>query len=157
MKLGKDWLERVIEQELFDTLCGELIGSGVSREVYECIIDPTLVVKIEDVSDSDRQNIFEWETWREVKETTYAKWFTPCVSLTAYGGILLQKRTKKPSKKSIYPKRMPAFLGDFKYTNYGMYKGRLRVHDYGRNLLMLEGLTGKMRKVDWWDDIDSGS
>lgn len=45
--------------EFADLVLGEKIGYGSSRDVYECRIDPTLVIKHE--TGSGFQNIIEWK------------------------------------------------------------------------------------------------
>ncbi len=143
----------ITEKDFFYTFCGERLGKGIGREVFECRLDPSLVVKIEDHAGSF-QNIVEWETWHEVRETEFAKWFAPCVQISSCGIILLQKRTT-PKKARFYPKEMPAFLGDYKHTNYGWYKGHLCAHDYGRTRLMTAGLTKRMQSVNWVEDLET--
>lgn len=153
---ANEWMQLPLENEIFETLCGPKIGSGMSRSVFECNLDSSVVIKIEDVTKGKYyQNLFEWQTWLEVRETPYAHWFAPCVSISNFGGVLIQKKTRKPRSKNAYPKKMPTFMGDFKYTNYGMYKGKLCAHDYGRNLLMQHGLSSKKKVVEWWNDLDS--
>lgn len=61
------------------------------------------------------------------------------------------ERTRSP-ERTKYPAKMPAFFSDFKRTNYGLHNGRLVCHDYGTSLLMQEGLTKRMKSVEWFDD-----
>jgi hypothetical protein len=151
MLADKTLFEQIIEKEVFKTLCGDKLGQGIGREVFECSLNKDLVIKIESGSGSF-QNVVEWETWEEVRETVHAKWFAPCVGISPCGIVLVQKRTQPMSKRS-YPKEMPNFLADFKYTNYGKYKGHVVAHDYGRHMLMTNGLTKRMRPVNWTDDL----
>ena len=154
MPVTKDFFLSTTEKDFFHEMCGERLGGGMSRDVYLSALDPTVVIKFE--ADSGHfQNVMEWEVWQEVKETKYAKWFAPCVSISGTGTILIQKRTKVVADRRKYPAKMPVFLGDFKYTNYGMYKGQLVAHDYGRPRLLTEGLSDRMKKVDWWADLDT--
>ena len=57
--------------------CGAKLGAGIGREVYECAIDPSKVVKIETASQSF-QNVIEWETWHRLKDGPHGKWLAPC-------------------------------------------------------------------------------
>lgn len=137
----------VIHSEAFHMLKGEKIGAGMSRVVWSSPIWPDCVIKIED-SVAHFQNVIEWQTWQEVKDTPYAKWFAPCRWISHSGSILIMEKTKPAPDKS-YPDRMPKFLCDFKKTNYGMLGNRLVCHDYG--LLLMRGLTPAMWKVKWKD------
>lgn len=137
----------VIHSEAFHMLKGEKIGSGMSRVVWSSPIWPDCVIKIED-SVAHFQNVIEWETWQNVKDTPYAKWFAPCRWISHSGSILIMERTKPAADKS-YPDRMPKFLCDFKKANYGMLGKRLVCHDYG--LMLMNGLTKSMWKVKWKD------
>jgi hypothetical protein len=154
MPVHNQFFQSTTEKDFFWEMCGERLGGGMSRDVYECKLDPSLVIKFE-TGNGVFQNIMEWEVWKEVEHAPeYSKWFAPCVSISGTGIVLLQKRTK-PLKESRYPKEMPAFLGDFKHTNYGMYKGHLVAHDYGRTRLMTAGLTKRMIAANWVHDLET--
>lgn len=153
MPVHNHLFQNVVEKDFFWTICGERLGGGMSRDVYSCTLDPTVVIKFED-GQRRFQNIMEYEAWQEVEQTEFAKWFAPVVSISPCGTVLIQKRTK-PLKASRYPDEMPAFLGDFKHTNYGMYKGHLCAHDYGRTRLMTAGLTKRMIHANWVHDLES--
>lgn len=149
-----------IHKEAFWVLAGDLIGSGMSRKTYACATNKDWVVKVEE--DSRRfQNVMEWETWKDVRDTPFAKWFAPCIHISPCGGVLIMGRTELAGQ-SEYPEKMPAFLTDFKRTNYGMYttvnpktKKKTRhiaCHDYGTALLIQTGLTKRMKNANWWDE-----
>lgn len=137
-----------LQHELAVSVTGALIGTGLTRHVYESAIDDGIVIKIEDQNKDRFQNIFEWQVWDMVKGTPHARWFAPCVWISQSGGILMQRRTTMATK---FPERMPAYLTDFKRYNYGMLKGRLVCHDYGSCLMLQEGMTNRMKKAEWWD------
>jgi hypothetical protein len=142
----------VIARDFFVAMCGEKLGEGIGRAAYVSRIDPNIVIKIESGSGSF-QNVFEWETWHEARGTEFEKWFAPCVSISSSGIILLQRRTQPVTGR--LPQKMPAFLGDFKRSNYGKYKGKIVAHDYGRSPIMRKGLTRRMTPVTWFDDTTS--
>ncbi len=138
-----------IHKEAFWLLCGAQIGRGMSRVVYQSKLNPGHVIKTEE--DAGRfQNVIEWETWQRVKGTPVERWFAPCVEISQCGAILIMEKTERPAERQFLD-RMPAFLCDFKRTNYGLYKGRLVCHDYGPALLFEHGMTKRMRKAHWWD------
>lgn len=138
----------VVGHELFNFLCGDMIGYGVSRAVFEYRRDPTCVIKIE--REDYCANAKEMEYWRHVEHTEAGKWFAPCVELSYHGKILIQKKaTELPWEK--YPKKLPEFLTDTKYQNYGMYKGKFVCFDYATCLLPSYGISKKLRAVEWWN------
>lgn len=148
-----------INKEAYGLLCDKLLGSGMSREVYSSKLLPDCVIKVE-VDAGRFQNIVEWETWQRVKETEHSRWFAACRWISASGSVLVMERTR-PAGMSDFPERMPAYLCDFKRTNFGLSQmndpktGKpsnvLVCHDYGTNLLFEHGMTKRMRKSEWWD------
>lgn len=139
----------VTERDFFRMFCGNKLGSGSARQVYECEYNPEYVVKIEDAAHSF-QNVLEWNIWNDAQHMhpDIQKWLAPCVRISPCGIILIQKRTK-PAKK--YPEKLPSWLTDTKRQNYGMIGNRFVCHDYGVNLMCNNGLTKRLRKVEWWD------
>lgn len=140
-------------RQAYDLLCDKLIGSGMSRAVFSSKILPDCVVKVEE--DGGRfQNIVEWETWQRVKDTPSSRWFAECRWISPNGTILVMERTRPPAPSEFLAK-MPAYLCDFKRTNYGMIHGkpsdRLVCHDYGTHLMFEHGMTKRMAKAEWWD------
>ena len=151
--LNEYFSNNIPTSEFFRTMCGQRIGGGASRDVYEFVPDSSLVVKFE-VRNSMFQNVIEWETWKEVMETEHAAWFAPCKLISPCGTVLLQKRTEKIRDK--YPEKMPSYFTDFKYTNYGMYNDHIVCHDYGTNRMVVTGMNKRMRTANWWEEgVDS--
>lgn len=137
-----------LSRDLMELFIGKEIGNGSGRTVYECVYDPTVVIKVETWSQSF-QNINEWRAWEDSKEhKSVSKWLAPCVAISNCGTILIQKRTE-PCSKDQYPKKLPDFFTDYKYKNFGIYKGKFVCHDYG--LLRLE-YDLKLKKVKWWSE-----
>ena len=137
-----------LHSDVFRMLCGDHIGSGAGRHVYECAYDPSVVVKIETEAGSF-QNITEWNLWRDAEFIPHAAaWLAPCIKISPCGIVLIQKKTTTPKK---YPDKVPAWLTDTKRTNYGMIGKRFVCHDYGVNLMCNSGLSKRLRKVEWWD------
>lgn len=146
-------------RQAFDLLCDELIGRGMSRTVFSSKIAPDCVVKVEETP-GKFQNIIEWETWQRVKDTPYSKWFAACRWISPNGTILMMERTR-PAAPCEFLDMMPAFLCDFKRTNYGMLSPGLTrtgkqdflvCHDYGTHLMFENGMTKRKRKAKWWDE-----
>jgi hypothetical protein len=137
-----------IAQELFETLCYKEIGRGMSRKVFSSHILPDHVIKVEEGS-RYFQNQYEWTIWNEIYYQKEAKWFAPCEWISPTGSVLIMKKTTPVGK---YPDKMPAFLTDFKKTNYGMYNNHIVCHDYGTADLIRKGLTKRMIKVKFWNE-----
>lgn len=141
-----EYFDTTISKEFFDTVCGELLGYGIGRHVYEMRGDPSKVIKFE-VSAQSFQNIIEWETWEETRCRKESRWLAPCVRISPCGTILVMERTSPIPAKHKLPARVPAFLSDFKHENYGMLNGRLVCHDYGTNLTIRRGSGCAMKAL----------
>lgn len=136
-----------IHRDLFHLLCDQQIGYGIARTVWSSRVLPSSVIKVEENAGSF-QNVAEWQVWEAVKGTQFERWFAPCEWISANGSVLIQAKTVPALK---YPERLPVFLTDTKRANYGLYKGRFVCHDYGKHLLLENGMTRRERKVEWWD------
>jgi hypothetical protein len=133
---------------------GKKLGGGIGRSVFVYELNPRFVIKVEE---RGYQNIIEWELWKLVKDMPpHRRWLAPCRSISGFGSILLMDRTL-PAPRSKYPEKMPAWLGDYKYSNFGLLQGRLVCHDYGSFVNQSNGVNGKMRKADWWDANDGST
>lgn len=141
----------VFSRDLFSLHTGAYLGSGVARTVFEYGDDKSRVIKFE-TGDPSYQNPIEWELWRYVqKDSKLRKWFAPCYQISAYGAILIQARVR-PLPKDKAPKKMPGFFCDFKYTNYGLYEGRVVCCDYGLPALVFKhGFNLQMKTAKWWE------
>ena len=140
----------IVAEELFNFLCGDMIGYGISRIVFEYAPDPkNFVVKI-DLSKLNA-NVREFHVWESVEHfKEVAKWFAPITSMSKCGRIMVQRRVNKPESTKLYPTSIPAFLTDIKPDNFGFIGKQFVCFDYALNLLIEEGMnTKKMRKVIW--------
>ncbi len=149
-------------RDAFNMFCDDVIGRGMSRVVYSSKLLPGYVIKVEDGA-GRFQNVIEWETWQRVKDTPLSRWFAACHWISPNGSVLVMERTRPPAPTE-FPAHMPAFLTDFKRTNYGMAKNQSErphevfnaaeifvCHDYGTHLMFEHGMTKRMQKADWWD------
>lgn len=140
------YFPNTIDMDLFRLMCGEEIGYGIGRTVYECTIRPDLIVKIETPSHSF-QNQAEWRFWSNWQhDEDVSRWLAPCEAISPCGTVLLQRRTE-PLPKIHYPKKLPRFLTDTKRANFGILDRRLVCHDYG---MIVSEIEMKLTKVDWW-------
>lgn len=131
---------------------GAKLGAGIDREVYELALDTDQVIKIETGS-NHFQNVMEFQTWNSavMMDHPLKNHLAEVHRISAYGCWLMMERTWPPGPDFEWPTRMPAGLTDFKQANYGLTKdGRLVAHDYGTNILLENGMTRRMRKVEWW-------
>lgn len=137
----------IIGLDIAGMLLGDYIGSGAFRDVFAHATSEQHVVKVEDGAGSFH-NIAEWETWKAVENTPYAKWFAPCSHISPAGTILVMRRVEHCSELFL-PKRVPAFLTDLKVENWGLLDGNPVACDYGLTLLTERALTKAMRGVKW--------
>lgn len=135
-------------------ICGEQLGSGSCRQVYECKFDPKLVVKVERWG-ARFQNPREFAVWEAVEECKpLARWFAPVVHMSDAGIWMTQRRTTPVTLEDLQRElpRVPAFFSDLKARNWGRMDGRIVCHDFGTALTTEHGLSSKrMRKADWGD------
>jgi hypothetical protein len=143
----EQYFNNVVSKDLLGLVCSKKLGSGVSREVYQYALNPDYVIKFETDAGSF-QNILEWETWENVRFTKHAKWFAPCSHISPCGTVLLQYYASPISSYDL-PEKVPAFFTDLKLKNFGRFKDNIVCLDYGRNLLMSNGLTSRMKKAEW--------
>lgn len=130
-------------RDLFHMICGEPLGSGLSRKCFVYSPNKKLVVKLE--VGAEFQNAMEYETWCLVRNTPWGKWFAPVTDISGCGTALLMKRTK-PLK--ALPATLPSFFWDVKLANFGLIGRQVVCHDYGFTDLMKEGLRhARMKKV----------
>lgn len=136
-------------------LIGEKIGSGVSRDVFECRFDPHLVVKVERYGGFD--NVIEWKVWQEVQhDEDIRQWFAPCVGISPGGRVLVMKRTKKVTEAELelaLPK-VPRFFHDVHSNNWGRLGELYVCHDYAFNCVDDEYTAPaywRTKRANWLD------
>lgn len=135
-------------EDAFNLLCGNKIGSGIHRDVFECRLRPDLVVKVE-IVETWRYfaNVHEMKFWNDNEyRKDITKWLAPCEYLSPDGRILLQRRVDPIGSKTRLPDKLPAFLTDVKKDNYGLLDGRLVCFDYA---LSIPNPSTRLKKVDW--------
>ena len=134
MDFPSDASKNVLEEFASFSL-GKWLGGGMSRQVYEHPTDKNKVIKIEN-SAREFQNVIEWEFWQNWQyDKDVSKWLAPCYSISYNGTFLIMDRT---IPLITTPKYLPTFLTDHKLDNYGMLKGKLVCHDYGRIVTTLQ-------------------
>lgn len=139
-----------MEKELENYLKGKWLGNGIYRTVYVFAPNPLLVLKIANDDNSGREvNLLENRIYWEMSGTPYEKWFAPVISVSDAGKYLLQKRVEMPPKNQ-YPKLLPYFFTDTKYSNFGLLDGNFVCCDLG-SFMLTRGVSTKMKKVDWWE------
>jgi hypothetical protein len=148
---AENWFNQsVTATDMFHLCAGKKLGEGVSRVVYECPWDKTVVFKFE-THIGNFANVAEWKLWEAVQYVpNIARWFAPCVAISPNGCVLIQKKTK-PLEKCELPTRVPQVFTDIKVSNWGLYKGQPVCHDYALNQSVTNALcTGsKFRKARW--------
>jgi hypothetical protein len=142
----------ILSLEIIDFLCGDLLGQGCFRDVYEYPLDPNWVIKIER-EDGCGENWSEYRIWGAVMETEHKKWFAECSWISNNGLVMLQKKTepfyKDDKKWKKAPDKIPNYFTDIKADNFGWVGKQLVCHDYSFTLEKLTssgGLTNRMQK-----------
>jgi hypothetical protein len=141
----------VLNRDMWDLMCSDMIGQGCSRKVFLSKLDSSLVIKVEEAGRSFN-NIREWELWEDVRhDKNAARWLAPCVNISLCGTILIQKRTE-PAHKRRFPKVLPRWIAtDLKYQNWGLLDGKIVCHDYASHLAQRYGTMSKSTvKAHWW-------
>lgn len=138
-----------ISMDLIDMLCGDFVGEGQSRIVFDCPLKKgwvTKIVKFPDCFD----NILESELWHSVcDQPEVAKWLAPAGWISGNGRVMLQKKVvpiSETNKKKI-PAKIPAFLSDVKFANFGFLGKQLVSVDYAFSVSICASaaLNGKMK------------
>lgn len=114
-------------------ICGEMIGRGTFRDVYECKINPLFVVKIErDPSIGMFANATEWRNWHNNRHWTFInKWLAECILINETGQVMIQRRVNWDGKKrKDYPNKIPYLLTDTKVANFGWIGDQFVCCDY---------------------------
>lgn len=132
-------------------VCGESIGAGSFRDVFNYNTHKGYVIKLE--PGSTDCNLVEWMIWEEVKylsgDMEWVKdWFAPVEWISPNGRILVMKKTKPTHKKLSPPDKIPAFLWDVKLENFGWIGNKFVCHDYGQFYNMIN-YPKKMIKANW--------
>lgn len=144
-------------EDAYMLLCGDLIGEGCSRRVYQCRLLPDCVVKVEETEGSF-ENVIEWSIWRQVLGTPASRWFAACHHISQNGRLLVMERTL-PARMSDLPARVPIWVSDMKRSNWGVVAktdgaAHPVCHDYGSlssKVLQFGSAGGRMRKAEWID------
>jgi hypothetical protein len=141
-----DYFRNTINMDLLRLVCGPALGSGIARTVYECRLNPDVVLKFETAGQSF-QNALEWECWRTWQyDKAVRRWLAPCVQISPCGTVLVQRRTTLvPDDR--YPTKIPRFITDTKRANFGLLDGRFVCHDYA---MTIHNLSTAMKKATWW-------
>lgn len=135
-------------EDLFHLICGDKIGEGQYRIVFEYVQDPTKVIKLD--TRLNWSNVHEHTMWTECNGTGIEKWLAPIYWLSPGSVWMIQARTT-PIKTGKYPKKVPACFADIKPENWGMYKGRPVCHDYANSAThnMLRTHGSKLKQALW--------
>lgn len=134
-------------EDAFNLLCGDLIGRGIHRTVFECMIRRDLVVKVEDSDSRYFANVLEQKFWDDHQyAATVAKWLAPCEYMSPDGRILLQTRCEPVPRGTRMPDKLPGFLSDLKRDNFGLLDGRIVCVDYA---MTTPSPSVRLRRVDW--------
>jgi hypothetical protein len=132
-------------EDAFNMLCGDRIGQGSTRTVYDCKLLPGHVVKVENDDFRMFANVAENLLYCNSSEAVQ-RWLCPTTHLSPDGRLLIMRKARICDETDTLPDQLPAFLSDIKRENFGWIDGRLVCVDYG---LWFESPSLRMRKVSW--------
>lgn len=136
-------------KDAFSLLCGVKLGSGEFRDVFECRLNPQLVVKVEIEPDHGWRtfnNVLEYEFWQYVADNkNVRKWLAPIKYRSPDMRLIVQERCERIPDHML-PKTLPSFLTDIKRSNFGLLNGRVVCVDYA---FTISELNMKKRKANW--------
>lgn len=135
------------------SLCGEHLGSGAFRSVFNYVLDDKYVIKVE--PKNTNCNTIEYMMYNEIQHLSgdlewVKKWFAPVKWISPNGRLLVMQKTKPHNNKTKKkrPCKIPKFLWDVKEENFGWIGNNYACHDYGQ-LYNLIDYSKKMVKIDW--------
>lgn len=139
-------------------LCGELIGQGAYRDVYEFKKFPDCVIKIErDMSLGAFANASEWRNYVNNCEWDFMKeWLAECSVISQNGQVLVQEKLSREGKKrKDYPTHIPAVFTDLKLANFGWdKKGNFKCCDYSfMPIFIVKEGKNLMKRAKWWGSL----
>jgi len=139
-----------VNDEVHNFFLGKRLGKGIHRDVFTFPLKEGYVIKIANEPESRAVNLIEARIWNQLTETPAQKWFAPVIDVSESGTYLVQRRAEQLPKEK-YPKMIPHFFTDTKYSNFGWIKGIGFVCvDFG-SFNMFRGITTKMLKAEWWE------
>lgn len=140
-------------KELERMMCGERLGGGIHRTGYVYALDASKVIKVAIGNAGRASNLLEYAIFANLSATEYARWLAPVFEVSDGGRYLLMARAEFPTHDR-YPERLPVFLSDCKYSNYGLFEKRWVCIDYAGLLLgNILPLGKRTRRVEWWEDM----
>ena len=137
------------DEELFKLLVDKKIGTGVYRTVYSLKFSDTKVIKVANDEQGEVENAREAVLWEDLKQyyPKISKWFAQVYMYSNTGKYLIQEKVIFPDKKK-YPKKLPSFFSDTKYSNFGLLNGRWVCVDFGCFNIRH---SDRLKKVNWWE------
>ena len=139
-----------MKEELEEFIYGKRLGFGIHREVFIFKQRPDYVIKVARDEESRAVNLIEARIWNNLYETPAQKWFAEVLDVSEAGKYLIQRRAEQIPKEQ-YPKKIPHFFTDTKYSNFGwINKIGFVCIDFG-SFNMFRGITNKMVKAEWWE------
>lgn len=136
--------KKQIFEDMFNLVCGDLIGSGIHRDTFHCKLDENRVVKVQQEMGTfaNSQEYFLWQDYQF--QDSVSKWLAPCYLLSENGRVMIQHKTQ-PIVGEL-PKKLPYFLTDIKRENFGTIDGRVVCHDYSTIIVTIKT---QMKNADW--------
>lgn len=129
---------------------GELLGSGIYRDVYSITGSNQYVLKICN-KPGDFSNVTEWEVFNFVNATPHHRLLAPCFSISPDAQFLIMGRTFPIKDVKDLPSRVPAWMTDLKPQNWGRRGDKVVCHDYATNLVLNQCVLSATKPARWHD------
>lgn len=115
-----------------ELLFGKHIGSGLHRDVYEYAPDKRYVIKVERDPETlcNMREFLFWDTI--LYQDDIKKWLCPVKEMSANGRVLIMQKMQPITEKNKHkiPKKIPVWLSDMKWDNYGFIGDQFVCCDY---------------------------
>lgn len=113
--------------DLLRSCLGNLIGSGMYRDVYEWPFDKKYVLK---VANEPEKNFIEYEVYKCAIGAKLEKWFAPVHWISPGGHYMLMRKTRPVKQADSLIRKCPAMFADRHIDNFGFIGKQLVIHDY---------------------------
>lgn len=118
----------------------QLIGTGLTRDVYRYNIQTNLVIKIEgnSVKRNSFQNVKEYLFTKELEYCEEIKYIAKTFDISENGKYIIQEYARDVTDdewNNFIADRSPSFLTDLKRENVGVIDDRIVVRDYGSAIM----------------------
>lgn len=131
LKLLERKSKRLPLKQIIKNICGDKIGGGCYRVVYDLRFDSRYVVKIEPhPQQGNFANALEWFNFINYQGSPLGSHLCPILCISEDSQILIMRKARQATSKEGLPKRLPAAFTDLKIENWGWIGDKPYIFDY---------------------------